>query len=190
MHLIFLWFGLWKNSESMYVPAWMKVDTKTYYHVKKVNGESINTISPLCQAAIDKDRQAFVKIMERIKYLDEEESTVIMMQIENEIGLLGTGCDYSDSVRAAFAEQIPQGLADIYGVNGTWKEAFGEDAEENFMAYYFIYILEAPMLTGTVSTLTAFFILGAIFHACVGMTNVKANEDTIVKAKKDGTKCN
>ena len=29
MKLIFLWFGLWKNGESMYVPAWMKADTKT-----------------------------------------------------------------------------------------------------------------------------------------------------------------
>ena len=26
MKLCFLWFGLWKNAESMYVPAWMKKD--------------------------------------------------------------------------------------------------------------------------------------------------------------------
>ena len=24
MHLTFLWFGLWKNAESFYVPGWMK----------------------------------------------------------------------------------------------------------------------------------------------------------------------
>ncbi len=35
-HLILLWFGLWKNSESMYVPGWMKQDSDTYFRVKKV----------------------------------------------------------------------------------------------------------------------------------------------------------
>ena len=30
LKLGFLWFGLWKNAESFYVPAWMKRDTETY----------------------------------------------------------------------------------------------------------------------------------------------------------------
>ena len=34
-HLVLLWFGLWKNSESMYVPAWMKKNTETYFRSKK-----------------------------------------------------------------------------------------------------------------------------------------------------------
>lgn len=80
-----LWFGLWKNSESMYVLAWMKADTKTYFRVKKVNGEPINTISPLCEAEVEKDAAAFAKIMAHIREVDEEESTVIIMQVENEI---------------------------------------------------------------------------------------------------------
>lgn len=29
--LVLLWFGLWKNSESMYVPGWMKQDSQTYF---------------------------------------------------------------------------------------------------------------------------------------------------------------
>ena len=28
--LILLWFGLWKNAESAYVPAWMKQDSETF----------------------------------------------------------------------------------------------------------------------------------------------------------------
>lgn len=148
MKLIFLWFGLWKNSESMYVPAWMKLDTQTYYRARKANGEPINTISPLCQAAVDKDAAAFAKIMAHIRKMDEEESTVIVMQVENEIGLLGTGCDYSEAAKKAFAEDIPEELAKEYGVRGTWKEAFGTDAEEYFMAYYFAKAIEQITAAG------------------------------------------
>ena len=148
MNLILLWFGLWKNSDSMYVPAWMKQDTQTYYRARKANGEPINTISPLCQAAVDKDAAAFAKIMAHIRKMDEEESTVIVMQVENEIGLLGTGCDYSEAAKKAFAEDIPEELAKEYGVRGTWKEAFGTDAEEYFMAYYFAKAIEQITAAG------------------------------------------
>ena len=70
MKLIFLWFGLWKNSESMYVPAWMKLDTQTYYRTRKANGEPINTISPFCQEAVEKDAAAFAKIMAHNREID------------------------------------------------------------------------------------------------------------------------
>lgn len=137
MHLIFLWFGLWKNGESMYVPAWMKQNTDTYFRAKKVNGELLNTISPLCEAAVEKDAEAFENIMAHIKEVDENESTVIFMQVENEIGLLGTERDYSTVGNEAFENEIPESLAGAYGVSGNWKKAFEKDAEEFFMAYYF-----------------------------------------------------
>lgn len=148
MKLIFLWFGLWKNGESMYVPAWMKADTKTYFRARKVNGEPINTISPLCEAAVEKDAAAFARIMAHIRKIDEEESTVIIMQVENEIGLLGTGRDYSETAREAFAQEIPAEIAKAYGVSGTWKQGFGTDAEEYFMAYYFAKAVEKITAAG------------------------------------------
>mgnify|MGYP001806520254 FL=1 len=58
MRLILLWFGLWKNSESTYVPAWMKEDARTYFRARKESGEAIPTISPLCEAAIEKEAHA------------------------------------------------------------------------------------------------------------------------------------
>ena len=30
LHVIFLWFGVWKNSMSCYTPAWFKQDTKRF----------------------------------------------------------------------------------------------------------------------------------------------------------------
>lgn len=139
MKLIFLWFGLWKNAESMYVPGWMKKDTDTYFRVRKVSGEPINTISPLCEKAVEKDMQAFTAIMSRIKELDEEESTVLFIQVENEIGLLGTPRDYCEAANAAFAANVPAELTQKLNLESgkTWQETFGEDAEESFMAYWF-----------------------------------------------------
>ena len=137
MHLIFLWFGLWKNSESMYVPEWMKVDTETYFHARKANGEAINTISLLCAAAVEKDAKVFSAIMAHIRDIDSEQSTVIFMQVENEIGLMGTERDYGDEANALFEKEIPTALAEGLHISGTWREAFGEAAEESFMAWYF-----------------------------------------------------
>lgn len=152
MHLILLWFGLWKNAESMYVPRWMKQDTQTYFRVEKVNGEKMNTISPLCEAAIAKDANAFRHIMEHIREMDGAESTVIMMQVENEVGLLETPCDYCMQAKEAFAKPIPKVLKKVAqerskGVNigkgnCSWKEVFGVEAEEAFMAYYFAKAIE------------------------------------------------
>lgn len=142
MHLVLLWFGLWKNAESMYVPEWMKRDSSTYFRAEKVNGEKLNTISPLCAAAVEKDARAFAAVMAHIRAIDETESTVIFMQVENEIGLLGTPRDYSETANRAFAGQIPELLAGEYGITGSWKEAFGENAEESFMAYHFAKAVE------------------------------------------------
>ena len=46
LKLCILWFGLWKNAESMYVPAWVKKDTGTYFRAEKVSGEKMTTVSP------------------------------------------------------------------------------------------------------------------------------------------------
>ena len=148
MHLVFLWFGLWKNAESMYVPGWMKKNTEVYFRAEKPDGEKLNAISPLCEAAVEKDAAAFAAIMKHIRETDGEESTVIMMQVENEIGLMGKDRDYSAQGQKAFGERIPAELAEYFEKNGTWTEVFGEDAGEAFMAYYFASAVEKITAAG------------------------------------------
>lgn len=148
MKLIFLWFGLWKNAESMYVPSWMKMDTNTYYRVRKVNGEAINTISPLCEAAVEKDAAAFAAVMAHIRMIDAEDFTVIAMQVENEIGIMGTARDYSIPAQEAFSWKVPDIIQKEYNISGTWKEAFGSNADECFMAYYFAKAVERITAAG------------------------------------------
>ena len=142
LKLIILWFGLWKNAESMYVPGWMKKDPETYFRAEKAGGVRMTTVSPLCDAAVEKDALAFSSLLRHIREFDEEEQTVIMIQVENEIGLLGTDRDYSPAAEKAFSEAVPQKVAEIAGKTGTWSEVFGEDAGENFMAFYFALAVE------------------------------------------------
>ena len=148
LKLVLLWFGLWKNAESMYVPGWMKQDTGTYFRVEKVNGEKLNTISPLCAAAVEKDRMAFTALMRRIRELDEEENTVITIQVENEIGLLGTDRDYCQRAQEAFFAPVPDAVAGVAGKSGTWEEIYGENAGEQFMAWAFARAVETIAASG------------------------------------------
>lgn len=140
--IVFLWFGLWKNAESMYVPQWMKTDQEKYFPVCTYYGKPINTISPLCQEAVMKDARAFQELMKYIKKIDDREHTVIMVQIENEIGLLGTERDYGFEANKSFNQAVPSVISEHFHVEGTWKEAFGENAEEYFSAYYFAKAIE------------------------------------------------
>lgn len=148
MKLVFLWFGLWKNAESMYVPGWMKLDTETYFRAETVSGEKLATISPLCAAAVEKDRLAFTALMRRIRELDARESTVITIQVENEIGLLGTDRDYCPAAQEAFFAAVPDAVAALAGRSGTWPELFGEDAGERFMAWAFASAVERIAASG------------------------------------------
>lgn len=142
MHLVFLWFGLWKNAESMYIPGWMKKNTDLYFRAVKRNGEPLETISPFCEAAVEKDAEAFAKLMAHIREVDEKDSTVIMMQVENEIGLLGTERDYGEKADAVFETEVPAEIAELYGKEGCWRDVFAEDAEEAMMAYAFARAVE------------------------------------------------
>ena len=145
--LILLWFGLWKNAESSYIPGWMKRDDETYFHAEKYGGEKLNTISPACGRAVEKDAAAFARLMAHLREEDHA-SSVIMVQVENEVGLLGTDRDYCAQAQALFSRKIPELMRctakgdTCEGREGSWTEAFGEDAAEAFSAWQFASALE------------------------------------------------
>jgi hypothetical protein len=149
VRLVFLWFGLWKNGESTYVPGWVKRDYKKYFRACHASGVSSNTISPLCDAAVKADAKAYRKLMTHLKEVDGEKNTVIMMQVENEIGFLGSERDYSDLANKEFEKNVPVEVADFYGKTGTWSEVFGQVASEYFMAYHYACAVEQIAKAGT-----------------------------------------
>ncbi len=147
MKLVLLWFGLWKNGESHYVPLWVKKNTDRFTRVIGPYGKVFSTISPFCDAAIESDKKAFSALMAFLMENDPEH-TVIMVQIENEMGILGADRDYSVPAQEAFQQRIPECITELYGKDGTWERAFGADAAEVFMAWRYATVTEKIAAAG------------------------------------------
>ncbi len=148
MKLVFLWFGLWKNGESTYVPSWVKRDSEKYFRARYRGGLASQTISPLCEEAVQADARAFSAFMRFLHQADGEEHTVLLVQVENEIGFLGSDRDYSAEAEEWFAQRVPQAVAEQFGGEGTWKDVFGREAGEMFMAYYYAAAVEQIAAAG------------------------------------------
>ena len=154
MRLELLWFGLWKNSSSTYVPQWVKEDRQRFWYVRTREGK-IPTfyggitfiLSPFCREAVEADKRAFAKLMAHLREHDPDH-TVILIQVENEIGVLGTPRDFSPAAQAAFLEPVPEALASHFGKTGCWQEAFGDYAEEAFMAWHYAKAVEEIAASG------------------------------------------
>ena len=153
LHLVFLWFGTWKNGESHYVPEWVKRDKQKYVRVRGPRAEETEIISPLCRAAMEADARAFAAVMQHVKSIDATERTVLMVQVENEPGLVGTDRDYSEAANHEFEGSVPRELVNFLESHrpqlsvpmakvwskspksGNWKQVFGEMAPEAFSAW-------------------------------------------------------
>lgn len=99
MRLVLLWFGTWKNSTSSYVPAWVKRDPARFPRTIGAGGKAQEIISASSAEARDADAKAFAALMRHLKASDGDRHTVLMVQVENEVGFLpfakegGTGAD-------------------------------------------------------------------------------------------------
>lgn len=135
--LILMWFGSWKNALSTYVPAWVKTDTKRFIRAKDCNNRTSKVLSPFCKETVNADARAFAKLMGFIRDFDSKENTVIMMQVENEVGLLYTDRDYMMEAEKRFFADVPAEITEITGKNGNWQDVYSDNASECFMAYGF-----------------------------------------------------
>ncbi|GAA4142238.1 DUF5597 domain-containing protein [Flavobacterium chungbukense] len=159
LKLIFLWFGSWKNSMSSHAPAWVKLNQKKYPRVKDDKNKSHEIVTPFSENNLQADLNAFKKLMSHIKEFDQKEQTVIMIQVENEIGMLPTARDYHPLANEAFKKEVPKELLQYvqknkeklvpefleiwkkngFKTSGNWEEIFGKGlhTDEIFMAWYF-----------------------------------------------------
>lgn len=155
LRVVFLWFATWKNGEMHYAPGWVKANRQKYRRVVNALGEEMDILSPLCDACRQADEHAFAGVMQHIRAIDEADRTVIMMQVENETGLLGTDRDYSPEATKVFEGVVPGELMSYLGKHqatlapaleeawtasgsrrsGTWTEVFGDLAPEAFSAW-------------------------------------------------------
>lgn len=140
LHIVFLWFGLWKNGLSTYIPTWMKLDQERFFFAQDMNKNPIYSISPFCKEAIEKDAACFQACMKRIREIDEQTQTVIMMQVENEMGILGSDLDYH--IQFPLEDRIPNPISVKLNTQGTWRSVFGRDAADRYMAFAYASAVE------------------------------------------------
>jgi len=137
LHVVILWFGTWKNGNNHYVPEWVKSDSKRFPRTIRPDGEPIDVLSPLGRNTLDADKTAFVAMMKHLKQIDGELHTVLMVQVENESGNVGSVRDNSPEANRLFAGQAPADLlAAANKQPGTWSQVFGGQADEIFQAYH------------------------------------------------------
>ncbi|GME23975.1 Glycoside hydrolase family 42 [Neofusicoccum parvum] len=176
IHLVLLWFGSFKNGISTYAPGWVKTNPKRFPRAKlrKAGGElrTGDVVSIFHDEAPKADAKAFGKLLEHIKEIDEAHSTVVMVQVENETGLLGDSRDGSKYADEHFAQPVPQELVDFIETSwdsltddfranfktfrtasrkqGSWEEVFGKSkkTDELFMAYHYAHYLNRVAAAG------------------------------------------
>lgn len=168
--LVFLWFGSWKNSMSTYVPGWVKRDSERFPRAQSAGGAPQEILSPFGPESLQADKRAFAALLRFIGKIDARQNTVVMVQVENEIGMLPSARDHHPLAERAFESEVPEILlgnlrqrrdnlepelldawrSGGFRTNGTWAEVFGEGsaAEEIFTAWHFARYANAVAAAG------------------------------------------
>jgi hypothetical protein len=158
LHVVLLWFGSWKNGTSSYPPVWVKRNPDKYPVARDKDGKGREILSTLSTTNMEADGRAYAALMRHVRETDPTH-TVILIQMENEVGLLGDSRDRCKEANEAFAAAVPKELMDYLQKNkatllpetrklwdaaggktsGTWEEVFGKGtgADEAFMAYHY-----------------------------------------------------
>src|SRR6185369_7260833 len=159
LRLVPLWFASWKNSMSSYAPAWVKTNQKRFPRSEDRTGNGMEILSPFSKENVETDARAFAALMRHLRETDGNDHTVIMVQVENEIGMIPDSRDRSVIANELFNQAIPADLmnylqlhkdelipelravwaANNFKTRGTWEEIFGKGpgTDEIFMAWYF-----------------------------------------------------
>jgi len=164
LKLVLLWFGSWKNSMSCYAPDWIKTNPKRFPYSKNSKGNSLEIMTAFSSGNLQADKNAFCSLLDYIKNIDEKESTVIMIQVENEIGMIPEVRDRIKEADKLFEQEVPVELMVYltsnkrtlnphvlerwalsgYSTKGNWQAVFGESifTEEIFQAWHYARYVE------------------------------------------------
>ncbi|MEM2886695.1 MAG: DUF5597 domain-containing protein [Candidatus Bathyarchaeia archaeon] len=168
LKVIFLWFGTWKNAVSSYTPEWVKTDFRRFPRAQDSMGRGLDSITCFSRNALEADSRAFKTLMRHIREVDSGKHTVIMVQVENEVGILGSSRDYNPLAEEYFNQPVPEELIEYLRANeeklnpylrciwkreggrtsGVWREVFGSGADEVFMAWYFARYVDSVAAAG------------------------------------------
>jgi beta-galactosidase GanA len=170
MRLVLLWFGSWKNSMSCYAPGWVKRDRQRFPRSQDSAGRGLEILSPFHAENREADARSFAMLMRHLREIDGARHTVVMVQVENEIGMIPEARDRNPEAEAQFAAATPADLISYLVKNadtltpeiraawlkagarraGTWSEVFGPNVatDEFFMAWHFARYVDAVAAAG------------------------------------------
>jgi hypothetical protein len=164
VHLVLLWFGSWKNAFSNYAPSWVKSEPMRFPRAQSADEKPLEILSALHSHTRESDASAFAALMRHVREKDSQEQTVLMVQVENEVGYLGPGRDRSPDANRLFRAKVPDALlrslaakrlqlspelAAHFNERGkSWSEVFGEAADEVFMAWNYASFIETVTKAG------------------------------------------
>ncbi len=170
LRLVVLWFGSWKNTYSSYVPGWVKKDAVRFPRVQTSDGRGTERLSPFGVAGRDADARVFAALMRHLREVDGDRHTVLMVQVENEVGVIPESRDHSAVANAAFAAPVPAALISFMQKHGTalhpelraaweaagakssgsWQEVFGRGSltDDLFMAWQYATYIEHVTAAG------------------------------------------
>jgi beta-galactosidase GanA len=129
LKLVLIWFASWKNASSVYIPSWVKENYEKYPRARDEDGKSLEILSTFGNASCEADAKAFAALMRHIREVDAGQQTVVMMQVENEVGVLdylgkepwgkeisenpgNARRDFCDRANAAYNAPVPKELTD------------------------------------------------------------------------------
>lgn len=163
LKVVLLWFGAWKNSMSCYAPEWFKRDVKRFPRAHTSEGVPVEEASSLSKNVLEADKRAFCHVMAYLRDHDALEQTVIMVQVENEIGMIEVPRDYSADATRMYQSAVPKQLTDYLKRNqkslhpylkeklqpqakagANWAQLFGDDiyTEEIFQTWTYATYVE------------------------------------------------
>ena len=125
----------------------------------ETGGKPLEIASAFSENVFKADNKAFRALLTHIAEADKDYGTVIMIQIENEIGMLESARDHSEEADRHFNADVPAELTAYLKANtkklhpymasrwsengsmtkGTWEEVFGKGiyTDEIFMAWHY-----------------------------------------------------
>ncbi|HEY1663643.1 MAG TPA: DUF5597 domain-containing protein [Verrucomicrobiae bacterium] len=186
LRLIFLWFGSWKNSMSSYTPPWVKTDGQRFPLAESSDGKGLEILTPFSDANCAADATAFAALMKHLREMDGHKHTVVMVQVENEIGMIPEARDHSAIANQLYSNSVPSELMDylqqhrdaltpemaaVWGTNGyqtsgTWEDVFGPGigTEEIFMAWYYARYTDRVAAAGKAEYPLPMYVNGALIR--------------------------
>ena len=120
VRIVLIWFGAFKNASSTYAPSWVRGDVTRFPRADRGSNPYPTpfsydgsmprpTLSVFSEALLAADLGAFSRL---VHHLHEADPThrVIILQVENEVGLLGAGRDRSADALRSWNAPVPAEL--------------------------------------------------------------------------------